>query len=115
MMPRRDDSFHGAHAVHAEIERLALAERFDAVLLASCLINHPDPLQRSVESVRRSGNNVSMTLHYALYDDVWLHSFTVTALSELEVEQCLSEFGFGTFAWYGSGRRWVHAKVAGAS
>lgn len=37
----------GAIPVHSRIESLSLAKRFDAVLLASCLINHPDPPVRA--------------------------------------------------------------------
>jgi SAM-dependent methyltransferase len=36
----------GARPVLADIETLELAERFDVALLASCLVNHPDPATR---------------------------------------------------------------------
>ena len=36
----------GAVAVESDIETLALPQRFDAVLLASCLVNHFDPPAR---------------------------------------------------------------------
>jgi SAM-dependent methyltransferase len=38
----------GARAIHADIGSLALSENFDVVLLASCLVNHPD------EKIRRA-------------------------------------------------------------
>jgi SAM-dependent methyltransferase len=37
---------HGVAAVESEIETLNLGESFDIVLLASCLINHPEPVVR---------------------------------------------------------------------
>jgi len=44
-----------ASAIQSDIEFLNLKERFDVVLLASCLINHPSPTTRSAlaDSARR--------------------------------------------------------------
>lgn len=82
-----------------------------------------------VEAVARAGPEVTMTLRYALNDDatsspdnhanktsheVWRQSFTIVSLSETEVEALLSKAGFGSFAWHGAKRRWVHA-IAGLS
>lgn len=77
-----------------------------------------------VDAVARAGSEVAMTLRYVLNDDanvgpghdanpanqeVWRHSFTIVSLSETDVEALLSEAGFGSFAWHGAKRRWVHA------
>ncbi len=81
-----------------------------------------------VEAVARAGPEVTMTLRFVLNDDakdvpghdakktrheVWRQSFTIVSLSETDVEALLSEVGFGSFAWQGAKRRWVHA-IAGS-
>jgi SAM-dependent methyltransferase len=65
----------GAEAVHADIEALALGRTFDAVLLASTLVNHPGPWLRGAflaaahRHLRPDG-----TLFVQRHDPAWLRT-----------------------------------------
>jgi hypothetical protein len=62
-----------------------------------------------VERADRTGDLIAMTLRYSDGANSWLHSFETAPLSEEEVEQMLSAFGFGNATWLGSKRRGVAA------
>jgi len=140
--------------VLCEIEQLKLAESFDVVILASCLINHPDPATRAsflaaarrhlkpggrlfvqrhdpnwlqnastgdvrqqaessitIESVTRSGNEVSMKIRYDRPGGTWWHSFGAVVLDDQGTELALTDAGFGRTSWHGRAKRWISASA----
>lgn len=141
-----------ATTVLCEIEQLSLAESVDVVILASCLINHPELATRraflaaaqrhlkpggrlfvqrhdpnwlqnaspgdvmrqdkssiTVESVARSGNEVSMTIRYDRPRGTWWHSFEAEALDDAATEGALADAGFRQTSWHGRSKRWISA------
>jgi SAM-dependent methyltransferase len=144
----------GATPILGDIESLALEDRFEVVVLASCLINHPsastrnafaqtaarhltargrllierhDPqwlctaaigtvgqrggVKTNLEWVQREADVVNMRLRYSVGDISWIHSFSVTPLTEPDIEGLLSNVGFASFMWCGARRRWVAAST----
>jgi SAM-dependent methyltransferase len=64
-----------AHAVHADIEALALGRTFDAVLLASTLVNHPGPgLRGAFLAAARRHLRADGTLFVQRHDPRWLRA-----------------------------------------
>jgi SAM-dependent methyltransferase len=65
----------GAEAVHADIEGLALARSFDIVLMASCLVNHPESGVRNafVECASRHSRRGGVLL-LERHDPAWLRT-----------------------------------------
>ncbi len=143
-----------AVAVLCEIEQLSLPDRFDVAILASCLVNHPNPSTRklllaaarrhlkaggrlfvqrhgpnwlqnasagevsqrgetsiTVETVARSGNEVSMKIRYDRPQGTWWHSFGAVVLDEQATEAALTDAGFGQTSWYGHTKRWISASA----
>jgi 2-polyprenyl-3-methyl-5-hydroxy-6-metoxy-1,4-benzoquinol methylase len=61
------------------------------------------------EQVVREDALVTMTLRYEAAGESWTQSFSTAPLSELEIEDLLSQHGFRTFQWFGKERLWVSA------
>jgi SAM-dependent methyltransferase len=104
----------GVRAIHADIKTLDLPEKFDVVLLASCLVNHPD------EATRRAFINCaarhmhpSSRLLLQRHDPDWLRNVETGWKSnagpiEIEVEKVSRELPEVTvaLAYQLSGESW---------
>ena len=73
------------------------------------LIGNSHGVTYYAEQVARQGNRVTMTLRYETSGKRWTQSFSTTALSEEEVQDQLSQCGFGHFQWFGPKRLWISA------
>lgn len=101
-------------AVHLKAGGLLLAERHDPHWLQTAGVGFASDLgsmELRVESIRRTGNLIAMTLRYSDGTDSWLHSFVTASLTEEEVEHMLADYGFGQFTWAAPKRRWVAARL----
>jgi len=73
-----------ARAVHSDIETLALAERFDVALLASGLVNHPEPaIRRAFLAAARRHLGTGGRLFVQRQDPAWLLGAPVGAESSV--------------------------------
>jgi SAM-dependent methyltransferase len=82
-----------ASKVCADIESLAINERFDAVILASCLVNTPDVALRLAQLTKcRELLKPAGHLILERFDPLWLANVQVGPLNSLgTVEMCVDE------------------------
>ena len=107
----------GADTVRARIQDLDLGRPFDAVLLASQLINVPDHglRRRFLEACRdhvRDGGRVLVQRHPPSWfagDRVWTQSFTTERLDDQALAAALAESGLAVDAYLTGDGSWVRA------
>jgi SAM-dependent methyltransferase len=110
----------GAETVRARIQDLDLGRPFDAVLLASQLINVPDHglRRRFLEACRdhvRDGGRVLVQRHPPSWfagDRVWTQSFTTERLDDQALAAALAESGLAVDAYLTGDGSWVRAVPA---
>ncbi len=74
---------HEAASVLCEIEHLSLAGRFDVAILASCLVNHPDPSTRkSFLAAARRHLKPGARLFVQRHDPNWLQNASAGDVSQ---------------------------------
>jgi SAM-dependent methyltransferase len=106
-----------AETVCAEVEELRLAERFDTILLASCLINHAAPeLRRAFLQTSRFHMKPNAQLLLEHHDPEWLGnvqrglvSQRATATISVEAVARLAEVTEMTLRYQIGDSSWLHA------
>jgi SAM-dependent methyltransferase len=97
----------GAETVRARIQELDLGRRFDAVLLASFLVNTDD------RDLRRPGPGLlAATVEYQVGDRVWTQWFTAERLDDEALAAALGEAGLLVDAYLTGDGSWVRAVPA---
>jgi len=65
----------------------------------------------TIETVARSGNEVSMKIRYDRPRGTWWHAFGAVVLDDQATEVALTGAGFGQASWHGHARRWISASA----
>lgn len=74
-----------AHLIHSDIEHLDLRQKFDVVILPSCLINHADPEVRAAfVAAAFAHTKPAGRFIFERHDPLWLSSASVGLASEMQ-------------------------------
>jgi SAM-dependent methyltransferase len=93
-----------------------ILERHDPHWLESATVGQRHRIKDvdvTVEALERAHGQIEMTLRYQAAGRSWLHSFTVVAIDEAQLQSLLSEAGFGRLQWLDPKQRWARTSPRG--